>query len=155
MLLYRQGLYVVGALLSDRKAATVADNWREHLGVFAVERFIEVDALRDAFDVPHDFHLDEVLHGAFGIHVKPEHETMRVVIEFSKEKAALVRARVWHPTQEVEELSNGRLRFSFECTNMTPVVSWVLEWGPHARAVEPPQLRMRVMRELDQARAQY
>jgi len=26
---------------------------------------------------------------------------------------------------------------SFRCTNLVPVVSWVLEWGPHARVIEP------------------
>jgi hypothetical protein len=34
-------------------------------------------------------------------------------------------------------------------------VSWVLEWGPHARAIEPPALVSAVKRELCDALAWY
>ena len=78
-----------------------------------------------------------------------------MVIEFSAEKAAFVRARVWHPTQSFEELADHRVRLSFTCASLIPVVSWVLEWGPHARAIEPPELVAEVIRELDAARRGY
>jgi len=79
----------------------------------------------------------------------------RVSIEFSREKADLVTARQWHPTQELTPADNGRIRLSFTCTNLVPVVSWVLEWGPHARAVEPPALVAAVVDELERARDLY
>jgi predicted DNA-binding transcriptional regulator YafY len=78
-----------------------------------------------------------------------------VVIEFSKAKAHLVAARVWHPTQRLEPLADGRVRLSFSCTNLAPVVSWVLEWGPHARALELPDLVDLVVAELRDALAAY
>lgn len=80
---------------------------------------------------------------------------MRVVVEFSKEKAGLVEARVWHPDQELERLPNGRLRLHFTVSNLTPIVSWVLEWGPHARALAPTDLVDAVVEELRRAQAQY
>jgi proteasome accessory factor B len=156
MLLYRQGLYVIGARLSDAADGKNTTDWRRRLGNFAVERFSDAEHLRErSFDVPADFNLDELLHGAFGIHVSSPGSPQRVVIEFSKERAALVRARVWHPTQELDELPNGRVRFTFSCVHLAPVVSWVLEWGPHARVMEPRDLRDAVIDELDRARAQY
>jgi predicted DNA-binding transcriptional regulator YafY len=136
---------------ADREPAA----WRKRLGVFAVERFTDAEALRERFDVPADFRLDQVLHGAFGIHVQSDNEPRRVVIEFSKEKAMLVRARVWHPSQQLEDLPDGGVRFSFSCSNLTPVVSWILEWGPHARVLSPDELRTQVVNELDRARALY
>ena len=39
--------------------------------------------------------------------------------------------------------------------NLTPVVSWVLEWGRRARVVEPPELADRVRAELEGALAHY
>jgi predicted DNA-binding transcriptional regulator YafY len=39
--------------------------------------------------------------------------------------------------------------------SLAPVVSWVLEWGPHARVIEPPELVAEVIRELDAARRGY
>ena len=41
------------------------------------------------------------------------------------------------------------------CTNLLPVISWILEWGPHARVTAPPTLIEHVIRELEAARAQY
>lgn len=154
LLLYRHGLYAVGCRTSDGRVDT--SDWRRTLGVFAVERFNEAEHLRErAFDVPADFQIDEVLHGAFGIHVGDPAKAKRVVIEFSREKAALVEARIWHPTEHRERVADGKLRLMFTVTNLTPVVSWVLEWGPHARAIEPPELVVQVIAELDAARGQY
>jgi predicted DNA-binding transcriptional regulator YafY len=39
--------------------------------------------------------------------------------------------------------------------DLTPVVSWVLEWGGRARVVEPEALRVRVVEELQHALQQY
>jgi predicted DNA-binding transcriptional regulator YafY len=127
------------------------------LVVYAVERFTEADALRNApFIVPSGFHVTDVLNGAFGIHVaSSDAPPRRVVIEFSAAKAAFVRARIWHPTQNFEELPDGRVRLAFTCASLIPVVSWVLEWGPHAKALEPPELVADVIAELDAARRAY
>lgn len=78
-----------------------------------------------------------------------------MVIELSAARAELVRSRLWHPTQQLETLADGGVRLAFTCANLTPVVSWVLEWGPHARAVEPPELVEKVVAELEAARKAY
>lgn len=78
-----------------------------------------------------------------------------VVVEFSAEKAHLVSSREWHPSQTVTALKNGRVRITFAAPNLAPIVSWILEWGPHARAIAPAALVEEVMRELEEARAQY
>jgi predicted DNA-binding transcriptional regulator YafY len=77
------------------------------------------------------------------------------VIDFAKSKAAYVRARRWHKTQEFTEQPDGRLRLTFSCMNLQPIVSWVLEWGPHARAVEPQELVDSVVGELTDALQSY
>jgi predicted DNA-binding transcriptional regulator YafY len=149
MALYKHGLYVVGCPLAEPRDAPALP-----VVVYAVERFLEADVVRKTgFVAPADFRLATVLDGSFGIHVAGQRR--RVVVELSAEKAPLVRARVWHPAQEVTELAGGRLRIAFPCASLAPVVSWVLEWGPHARAIEPPELVAEVIRELDAARAAY
>jgi len=156
MLLYKHGLYVVGCRLREpADGKTIPAD--AAIAVYAVERFTEAEHLRNApFTAPPGFRISEILNGAFGIHVmNNEATTHRVVIEFSAEKAAFVRARVWHPTQTFEELPDHRVRLSFSCANLTPVISWVLEWGPHARAIEPPRLVADIIAELDAARRAY
>jgi predicted DNA-binding transcriptional regulator YafY len=39
--------------------------------------------------------------------------------------------------------------------NLTPVVSWVLEWGQRARVIGPPELVRRVREELEGALKSY
>jgi predicted DNA-binding transcriptional regulator YafY len=155
MLLYKHGLYVVGTRLrepADGKAIASG----AAIAVYAVERFTEAEHLRQApFAPPAGFRITEILNGAFGIHVMTDEPAHRVVIEFSAAKAAFVRARVWHPTQTFEELDDERVRLTFSCGSLIPVVSWVLEWGPHARAIEPPELVASIVGELDAARAGY
>ena len=131
-------------------------DWRDTLDVFAVERFRNAERVRKrAFEIPGDFTIEEVLHGAFGVHVGDSSKACRVSIEFSREKATLVTARQWHPTQELTSADNSRVRLAFTCTNLVPVLSWVLEWGPHARALEPPELVAAVEDELERARSLY
>jgi predicted DNA-binding transcriptional regulator YafY len=152
MVLYRHGLYVVGAVLAepsdDARTATRRN--------FAVERFVDAEALRgQQFEMPEEFNMRSILHGAFGPHLPDEGGPHHVVVEFSREKAHLVSSRSWHPSQTIEHVAEGHVRVSFDVPNLAPVVSWVLEWGPHARAIAPGALVDEVVRELDQARAQY
>jgi predicted DNA-binding transcriptional regulator YafY len=156
ILLYRQGLYVVGARVGEGFASADLHDWRRGFGVFAVERFVEADHVRKStFEIPADFRIEEVLHGAFGVHVGDPANARRVVVEFSSEKTELVTGRVWHPTQELKCVAGGRIRLSFTCTNLIPVVSWILQWGPHAKLIEPTELAAMIIDELDRARAQY
>ncbi len=154
VVLYKHGLYVLGVKLRDpSEVDTLADREVE---VFAAERFSEAEHLRRApFTTPSTFKLADVIHGAFGIHVGKASDAQEVVIEFSKERARYARSRQWHPTQKLDELSDGRVRLCFTCTNLSPVVSWVLEWGPHAQAIAPAHLVTEIVRELDAARANY
>lgn len=156
ILMYRQGLYVVGARVGDGYASGDLRDWRRGLGVFAVERFVEAEHVRKrTFEIPADFQIDEVLHGAFGVHVGHPSQAQRVVVEFSAERAHLVAGRMWHPTQKLEKLPGGRLRLAFACANLVPVVSWVLQWGPHARVLEPRELVDAVLDELKRATKRY
>jgi predicted DNA-binding transcriptional regulator YafY len=124
--------------------------------VFAVERFTSAAATRKAsFDVPDDFRLEDKLVSAFELPVGDPADAKRVVIEFSKERADYVRAREWHKYQTFDERPDGSLRLSFPCINLDPIVSWVHEWGPHALAIEPPELVDAVVRELTETHKRY
>lgn len=156
ILLYRQGLYVVGARVGDGYASADLHDWRRGLGVFAVERFVDAEHVRKrTFEIPADFKIDDVLHGAFGVHVGDPASARRVVVEFAAEKADLVASRVWHRTQVLEQTARGRIRLAFTCTNLAPLVSWILQWGPHVKVLEPAELVAEVTSELQRARAQY
>ena len=149
MALYKHGLYVLGCAMPDGKERSERQTF-----VFAVERFEQAEFVRgDHFEVPADFRLQEFFHGAFGIFRGGEKQ--HVVVDFAKPARARVEARQWHRTQKLKALPDGGVRVSFDASNLTQVVGWVLEWGAHARAIEPPELVAAVTSELRAAAAQY
>ena len=151
MVLYRHGLYVLGARLEHAKA----DPATSPLGNFAIERFTDAEHLREhEFVVPADFDIRDHMHGAFGPLLNDETGPHDIVVEFSSARAMYAATRNWHPTQQTEHVGNGRVRISFRIPALAPVVSWVLEWGPQAIPIAPNELVARVTRELDEARAQ-
>ena len=153
MLMHRHGLYVLGKKLaspSDLDAIETGEvvNW-------AVERFTETEWLRNtSFVPPATFKVDDYVDDVSGVHVG-KGPPQRVVVEFTKERAAYARGRTWHRTQEIAEQRDGSVRISFACRNLAPVTSWILEWGPHAKVLEPPELVNEVVRELQGALGQY
>jgi predicted DNA-binding transcriptional regulator YafY len=152
MVLYRHGLYAVGGRLKTAEA----DASTASIAMFALERFAEAEHLRaHDFTIPADFNIRDVLHGAFGPHLVDASGPHDVVVEFSAAKALLAASRAWHPTQSIEERANGSVRISFRAPHLAPVVSWILEWGPHARAISPDELVHQVKDELEQALKQY
>lgn len=154
LVVFKHGLYVVGRRL-DEPAAGLAIP-RGATERYAVERFTEVAALRaHAFSVPVDFRLDDEIQSGFDIHRGDPTDAHRVVVEFSRERAAYARGREWHRLQTIENQPDGSVQISFPCSNLAPVVSWVLEWGPHARAIAPSELVDAVVSELDAARGLY
>lgn len=150
--MYRHGLYVVGARLKEPDC----DVREAPLGVFAVERFVEAHYLkRHSFEIPTDSRVGDLLSGSFGPHLPDASGPHEVVVEFSAVKAHLVSSREWHPTQRVVPLAEGRVQIALVAPSLAPIVSWVLEWGPHARALAPKTLVQLVTQEMDLARAQY
>jgi predicted DNA-binding transcriptional regulator YafY len=132
LVLYRQGLYVVGRRADQAKAR-----------VFAVERFVEATYRRgQSFEVPSDFRVERFFEGAFGIFQGGE--STRVVIQFAASAADAVRARVVHPTQKLVDADDGGLTLHMEVENLQQVLPWVLSWGAAARVLEPASLRAQV-----------
>jgi proteasome accessory factor B len=78
-----------------------------------------------------------------------------VEIAFAAQIAPYVRARVWHPSQEVRDQDDGSLTLTMEVCHDLALRSWILSWGPSARVVLPDKLAAEVKTDLDAARKQY
>lgn len=146
--MYRHGLYAIGAQLKEP-----SDDVRgAPMGVFAVERFVEAEHLKaHEFQIREGAPVHDVLSGAFGPHLRDASGPHAVIVDFSAEKAHLVSSRLWHPTQRVTKQPNGAVRISFSAPSLAPIVSWVLEWGPHAQVLAPSELIEQVRSELSRA----
>jgi predicted DNA-binding transcriptional regulator YafY len=126
--LFDYGLYLVG--YSDR-----AKDFRR----FAVERIrtATVDMSAEPFTLRSEFDARAKSRKAFGL---IEDELMDVSVQFSREVADYFKERQWHPTQQVKTLKNGDVIVSFQAGGLDEIVSWVMSWGPSARALGPASL---------------
>ncbi len=130
-----------------------------HLGHGEI-RTLVLDRMRDTqlhhtehFELPAEFDINEYFQGEFGIFKSTERH--KVVVDFDAKAAEYVRMRKVHPTQKLAAIAGGGVRLTMTVGNLLPVTSWVLEWGPRARVVEPAELVERVRRELEEALANY
>jgi predicted DNA-binding transcriptional regulator YafY len=124
---FNGGLYLVGHC-----------HLRQAVRVFAVERIRSLDVLRSTFTIPVTFDAKEYLEGAWGI-LRGDLVTVRVL--FSKAVARYIAERLWHPSQKLRELDDGRLEVTLRVADTLEVRRWILGYGVHAEALEPATLR--------------
>ena len=81
--------------------------------------------------------------------------TRRVRIRFTREVARIVREKTWHPSQKRTDQLDGSLIAEFLLDDLREVTSWVLSFGPQARALAPKEFVQGVANELRRAAALY
>lgn len=143
MVLHRDSIYCVGLHIARQEVRTLVLDRMRDTQLHWSERF----------ELPEDFSIDEYFQGEFGIFKSPERH--KVVVEFDAKAAEYVRMRKVHPTQKLSSIAGGGVRLTMTIGSLVPVTSWVLEWGPRARVIEPPELVERVRSELRGALAGY
>jgi predicted DNA-binding transcriptional regulator YafY len=118
---------------------------------FAVSRVESVSLEKQTF-TPRKEVADDVFGNSLGVHSGP---TAPVEIEFEARIAPYVRARVWHPSQEVKEADAGRVRLSMRVCHDWALRSWILGWGPLARVLTPASLANEIQSDLQSASTRY
>ncbi len=124
----------------------------QQIRTFAIERIESIEKLRDAFTKPPDFSVETYLESAFGL---VKEDPFDVELIFSADVAEYVRSRVWHPTQQVREIGDGRIRMKMHVGGEFELGAWILSFGPSALVVSPERLRRRVESELSRALDNY
>ena len=61
---------------------------------------------------------------------------MDVVLRFEPEAGRWVAEEHWHPSQQVEELPDGRVRVTFYVDITPEMVIWLLYYGSRVQVVE-------------------
>jgi proteasome accessory factor B len=79
----------------------------------------------------------------------------RVEIEFQPAVADYVRARTWHPSQQLRETANGGVGVTLDVCLDRALQSWILSFGPFARVLSPSALAKDIAAQFEEARAQY
>jgi len=129
------------------------DMARHALRTFALARMQHPNLMATTFQPPKDFSIEKYLKGSFGIFTGDD--DFEVVIEFDAWASALVRERKWHPTQELQELANGRARLALRLAGLPEIERWVLSWGAHATVIRPETLRNSLKKVTAELTARY
>jgi predicted DNA-binding transcriptional regulator YafY len=117
---------------------------------FAVQRLEDVTVLEETFD-PKEASATVFPDSLSVFSGTPE----RVVVDFSPSEAPYIRERVWHTSQQLEDLAGGGARLTLDVVVDWGLEAWILGFGPAARAIEPPSLVERLLERLEAAQAQY
>ena len=123
----------------------------EDVRTFAVDRIASVSLEKQTF-TPKVAIGDDVFANSLGVNTGPAE---RVEVEFDRRVAPYVRARVWHPSQQLRDEQDGRLLLTMNVCHDWALRSWILGWGPFARVVSPARLAAAIQTDLETARGQY
>lgn len=118
---------------------------------FAVDRIASASLEKETF-TPKPGVPEDVFANSLGVNTGP---AASVEIAFAARVAPYVRARVWHPSQQIRDEPGGDLTLSMEVCHDWALRSWILSWGPFARVVTPAALADQVRADLEQAVAWY
>jgi proteasome accessory factor B len=124
------------------------------LRTFKVDRIASATLLDDHFPLPDLADLNERLARSWAGAVVGE-DQFDVVLEFDAEVAERVRETTWHPSQKLEEMPDGRLRFLARLPSLLEFVPWVRGWGEAVVVVAPPELRDEIAESMRRAAARY
>lgn len=126
---HRENLWYLVAMDTERGA----------MRTFALPRMAEVKSTGKRFSRPEDFSPERFFANALGVlGGSGDH---RVKIRFEKAAADRVRERVWHESQQLTELADGRVELTLRLGALAEVERWALGWGKLAEVLEPKELR--------------
>lgn len=140
-LLFGSNAYLVGREAGRANAVL----WR-------LDRMSGLTMTAQAGGPPEGFDLDAYAARSFGTY---QEEPVRVVLRFAPGAAEAAARMVFHPSQEVRLLADGRLEVSFEAGGQLEMVQHLFSWGDTVEIVEPPELRTRMVAELNKALAAH
>jgi predicted DNA-binding transcriptional regulator YafY len=119
-------------------------HWRKTERIFAIERIRELKMLATRFAMQPGFNAEEYLKHTWGI---VQGEIVPVKVVFSSSVARYIRDRLWHPTQKLRELPDGRLEVSLRVADTLELRRWILGYGSEAEVTEPIAIRETLARE--------
>ena len=118
---------------------------------FAVDRIRSVSLEKQTFTQTQPVG-DDVFANSLGVNTGP---AVQVDIDFDRQVAQHVTARVWHTSQELQANADGSVRLSMKVCHDWALRSWILSWGTFAHVVSPAALVKEVREDLKAASDRY
>lgn len=159
----RRHLYVIAKPVGDSVRNSPAIDRFSALRTFKLSRMRNPRPTERSFTVPGWFDLDAYLADSWEVLRFGAEPKSKVVIDLAPNAAENLLDTTWHPSQEVERDSTGRIRLtdtgmvrvSFRLRGFDEIKYWVLGLGSLACVVKPEGLRRAVLNEIEAMRKHY
>ncbi len=120
-----------------------------------VERIRNASLTVDRYEIPDGFDPDRWLAHSWGIWSSDTTATVEVRLRFDASVAHRVRESVWHRSQRLDEVADGRVELTVTVAGIVEIRPWILSWGDAVEVLEPPDLRQSVATAVRAAAARY
>lgn len=117
--------------------------------LFALSNIDAIELQEDFFDRDPDFDLAEYASRSFGVYQSDKPDNIRLIFDANAARDA--RHYVFHPSQNLEELSDGRLRVTFHAGGFMELCWHLFTWGSSVTIEAPEQLKERYTAMLKEA----
>ncbi|MHB8954861.1 MAG: helix-turn-helix transcriptional regulator [Pirellulaceae bacterium] len=139
---HRGSLYLIGFAPDHREIR----HWK-------VDRIEEAEVTPVHFNRPEDFDLRDHLAKSFGVfHGEGE---VHVKVRFSPGVVRYVTESKWHSSQHLTPQKDGSLIAEFDLGHTEEIKRWIQSFGKHAVVLEPDQLRVEMIGEINALRDAY
>ncbi|MFA6440863.1 MAG: YafY family protein [Sterolibacterium sp.] len=147
--------------VSPQRLIYYRDNWyldawchlREEVRSFAVDAIRHAEHVGKKAKEIAKRDLDAVLGAGYGIFSGAVVAWAK--LRFTPSHARWVAAEQWHPMQRSHTEADGHFLLELPYSNPTELIMDILRHGAGVEVLEPPELRLTVMRDLDAARQAY
>jgi len=119
-------------------------NLRRDVRMFAVERIRSITLTDHPYQMPLGFDVEEYVRDALMV---MRGRRIDVELLFSKSAAAWVKDKLWHTSQEMLLMKDGRLRVELKVADTDELTGWILGFGSQIRVIRPEMLRQKVKEE--------
>ena len=125
------------------------------LRTFKVERIKQAILTLDPYEIPESFDPDQFFAHSWGIWSAEGTPIEDVLLRFEKSVARRVRETVWHRSQVLTDLPDGRIEMTVKVAGIVEIRPWILSWGDQVEVLEPASLRDAVSAAVRGAAARY
>jgi predicted DNA-binding transcriptional regulator YafY len=124
------------------------------LRTLKIERIERIELTAEKYQIPDDFHPEELLKYAWGIWYTEE-EPYEVVLKFSPRVVRRVGETRWHRTEQVTPQEDGSLLWQAWIAEPLEMLPWIRGWGADCEVVAPQKLRNELAMEAEKLKRVY
>lgn len=141
----RRSVAPCGLMFGRANYLVAADRESGRIQTFRLDRMSGVEAQDGFAPAPADFDLAAFSTQSFGIY---QDQIEKVVLRVTPDGAAEARGWRWHPTQALEDQSDGSVIVRFEASGMRELAWHLFTWGAQVEIVAPDRLKTVMAEEL-------